>query len=70
MRSTPRKDRGGKSPYEIVTGLWPQGPLQSLKERFNPEKRSPVEYVRELNKYLMQIRNEIADQLAARGPQV
>ena len=27
LRSTPRQDRGGKSPFELVTCLRPQGPL-------------------------------------------
>ena len=65
MRSTPRKDRGGKSPHEIVIGLLPQGPLQGVLERFDPEKLSPNSYVTELNKYLAQIKEEVADQLAA-----
>ena len=37
MRSTPREDRQGLSPFEIVTGLRPQGPLDHfffLKPRF------------------------------------
>ena len=37
MCSTPRKDRGNKSPYEIVTGLKPHGPLDAVFERFSPE---------------------------------
>ena len=65
MRSTPRKDRGGKSPYEIVTGLKPQGPLDSVFSKFNRENLSSSVYVRELNKHLGTIRDFIADQLAA-----
>ena len=37
MRSTPRKDRGNKSPYEIVTGLKPQGPLDAVFAKFNQD---------------------------------
>ena len=30
MRCTPRPDRGGYTPYERVTGMRPQGPLDRL----------------------------------------
>ena len=63
MRSTPRKDRGNKSPYEIVTGLKPQGPFDAVFEKFNPDKQTPSVYVNELNKYLGTIKNHIAEQL-------
>ena len=65
MRSAPRRDRGGKSLYEIVTGLKPQGPLDAVFAKFNQENLSPSVYVRELNKYLSKIRDQIFDQLAA-----
>ena len=65
MRSTPRKDRNNKSPYEIVTGLKPQGPFDSVFEKFSPDKQTPSVYVNQLNKYLGKIRDHIALQLDA-----
>ena len=65
MRSTPRKDRGNKSPYEIVTGLIPQGPLDAVFARFSPESLTPSTYVNKLNEYLGQIRDQIARALDA-----
>ena len=65
MRSTPRKDRGGRSPYELVTGMKPQGPMQHVLDRFNPKKMSANSYVTELNKFISQVHEEISELLAA-----
>ena len=55
----------GKSPYEIVTGFKPQGPLDSVFAKLNQEDLPHSVYVREFNKHLATIRDHIADQLAA-----
>ena len=45
MRATPRSDRGGKSPFELVTGLLPQGPLDHLFRKLNDKVVDPAGYV-------------------------
>ena len=65
MRATPRADRGGKSPYDIVTGLRPQGPLEDVFAKLSPETLSPSEYVTELCKYTAKIQSEVHAQLEA-----
>ena len=64
MRSTPHKDRGNQSPYEIVIGLVPQGPLDAVLEKISPEKLSPSDYVKKLNDYLGAIPSQIAERFA------
>ena len=65
MRATPRSDRDGKSPYEIVTGLKPQGPLNAVFERVRPINQSITEYVTELNRSLSGIRDGVAAAISA-----
>ena len=65
MRSTPRKDRNNKSPFEIVTGMKPQGPLDALFARFSPDVLSPSTYVNKLNEYLGTIWEQVASSLDA-----
>ena len=48
VRSTPRADKGGFSPYELVTGLKPHGPLHQVFERFNDIHQIPGTYMRDL----------------------
>ena len=65
MRATPRADRDGKSPFEIITGLRPQGPLSEVFSRLSPEKRTPSDYVNELCAYTKKIYEQISTQLEA-----
>ena len=53
MRATPRADRGGKSPYEIVMGMVPQGPLASLFEKVNSTR------VADIGGYVDQLRQSL-----------
>ena len=45
---TPKKALGGLSPYTVVTGLQPRGPLANVLQDVNGETVSPDEYVKEL----------------------
>ena len=67
MRATPRSDRGDKSPYELVTGLIPQGPVASFIERCESAKlpTDPTSYVAELVANLKTIREDVQHQLEA-----
>jgi len=65
MRATPRADRDGKSPYEIITGTRPQGPLEEVFSKLSPSKQTPSEYVRELSKYTERIQGRVHAQLEA-----
>jgi len=65
MRATPREDREGKSPYELVTGLKPQGPLARVFARINPQVLTPSSYVKELCDHLQQVQQAVADNLSA-----
>ena len=65
IRATPRRDKGHKSPYEIVTGLKPQGPIDHVLKRVSEQQLvSPDEYVSELQKCLKSIHATIADSIA------
>ena len=65
MRATPREDRNGKSPYELVTGMKPQGPLSRVFEKVSSKTLSPHEYVRDLCAHLESIQKGVALQLSA-----
>ena len=52
MRATPRRDLGGRSPYEIVTGMRPQGPLETLLGKRSSKSFTPTEYVDDLRESL------------------
>ena len=60
MRATPRADLGGRSPYELITGLRPQGPLTTLFEKMNAKTVTPSEYVQGLQKNLEAIQKQVA----------
>ena len=66
MRSTPRADRCGKSPYEIVTGLIPQGPIDELFAK-NTDTRfvDPSSYVAALHENLEHVHTLVREQLEA-----
>ena len=66
MRSTPRADRCGKSPYEIVTGLIPQGPIDELfAKHANTRFVDPGSYVAALHENLKHIHTCVREQLEA-----
>ena len=44
LRCIPREDRMGRSPYEIVTGLRPQGISQHLFEKLKGKTINPNSY--------------------------
>ena len=62
IRATPQPDRGGKSPYELVTGMLPQGPLDRIMEKLtNKKSLTPDEYVNSLRQSLKTMHETIAD---------
>ena len=52
IRAAPRADRDGHSPYELVTGLKPQGPLSLVFEKSSNRTLSGSEYIRDLGLHL------------------
>ncbi len=65
MRATPRGDRDGKRPLEIITGLKPQGSLNRIFEKVSNSALAPSEHVRDLCKYLERTQSNVAIQLSA-----
>ena len=66
MRSTPRDNRCGKSPYEIMTGLIPQGPIDELfAKHANTRFVDPGSYVAALHENLKHIHTCVREQLEA-----
>ena len=65
LRATPRTDRDGQSPYEIVTGLQPQGPLHGVFARTSTTTLSPHEYVRDLVTHLKTIQDGVSATIVA-----
>jgi hypothetical protein len=65
LRATPRQDRDGQSPYEIVTGLQPQGPLHGVFAKTSTTTLSPHEYVRDLVSHLKKIKDGVASTIVA-----
>lgn len=61
----PRADLGGRSPYEVITGLRPQGPLTTLFEKMKVKTVTPSEYVKGLQENLQHIQEKIALSYAA-----
>ena len=49
MRCSPQPDRAGYSPYELVTGLRPQGPSDRLWSQTATKLADPASYVTELH---------------------
>ena len=64
LRATPREDRGGRSAFELVTGMRPQGPLSALFERFSDRVLSTEEYVKDLQRHLRVIQEHVQLQLS------
>ena len=66
MRSTPRADRCGKSAFEIVTGLIPQGPIDELfSKRAGTRFVDPGSYVAAPHANLEQVHAAVREQLEA-----
>ena len=60
LRATPRADRGGKSPYELVCGLVPQGPVDALFRKVGSTKTlSPGSYISGLRDNLQKIHDDV-----------
>ena len=66
LRATPRADRGGHSPYELVTGLVPQGPLNELFRKIGGAKvQNPSDYVADLQRHLKGVYDCVSVQLSS-----
>ena len=66
MRSTPRADRDGKSPYEIVCGLVPQGPVRDFFAKTRGTRfMDPASYVASLHENLEKVHDQISQQMEA-----
>jgi len=65
LRATPRSDRGGRSPFELVTGLQPQGPLSTVFAKINDTALAAACYVRDLQPHLKGIRDGVTLQLTS-----
>ena len=63
MRCSPQPNRCGYSPYELVTGLKPQGPLDRLWKRFEVKSIDPTTYVSQLTECMQSIYETIATQI-------
>ena len=59
MRATPRADRDGRSPFEIVTGLKPQGPLQRIFQNVTRDTLSPSAYIKDLTQHLQKVHESV-----------
>ncbi len=59
----PRADPAGRSPYEIVTGLRPQGPIARLFEQQRGVKLTVAGYVGALHEALESVHKQIRDGL-------
>ena len=65
LRATPlpREDRGGLSPYELVTGMKPQGPLHELFAKTGGTVLGAEGYVRGLQEHLENVHDVVKAQL-------
>ena len=59
----PCEDRGGLSPYELVTGLKPQGPLHELFAKTGGTVLGAEGYVRGLQEHLEKVHDVVKAQL-------
>lgn len=64
MRATPRSDRMGRSPFELVAGLKPHGAKSFYFRKFGGKTISPTGYVATLQEYLAHVHGLIREQLA------
>ena len=65
MRATPRGDRDGRSPFEIITGLKPQGPLQRIFQRMSRDTMAPSAYIRDLTAHLKSVHDSVRTYMSA-----
>ena len=66
MRATPRPDRGNRSPYEMVCGLIPQGPIDALMAKLDRTRTlDPSSYVAGLVENLKHIHEAVGMRLSA-----
>ena len=66
MRSTPRADRCGKSPYELICGMLPQGPISPLLAKLQGAKTlTPHSYVASLRDSLQSLHETVQWSLRA-----
>ena len=65
MRATPRADRDGRSPFEIITGLKPQGPLNRVFDRVRDVTLAANDYVKDLTKHLERVQQGVEAYLSA-----
>jgi hypothetical protein len=66
MRATPLSYRGNRSPYEIITGMLPQGPIDEVFRRLEPGKSlDPGSYVRDLVDNLASVHRVVGAELKA-----
>ncbi len=65
MRATPRADREGRSPFELVTGLKPQGPLQRIFGKMSRETMSPSSYIQDLCQHLKSVHDGVRTFISA-----
>jgi len=64
MRATPVSYRGDRSPFEIITGMLPQGPIDEVFRRLEPGKAlDPGSYVRDLVDNLASIHKVVGQEL-------
>jgi len=63
LRASPRPSRGGFSPYELVTGLKPQGPLDKLWKRTDVQQVDPGTYVSQLVEQMSKIQEQVKLQI-------
>ena len=60
VRSTPCRELNGRTPFEVVTGLKPQGPLHELFHRVESTHLMTIDsYVRSLQEELRKIHSEV-----------
>ena len=66
LRATPLRNRSWKSPFEIITGMLPQGPIEDVFRRLEPGKfLDPGSCVRDLVDNLGTIHETIAKEMKA-----
>ena len=59
LRATPRAELGHRSPYEVITGLRPQGPMDALLARMSAKTLSAADYVSDLRRHITDLHREV-----------
>ena len=68
LRAIPREDRQGRSPFELVTGLKPQGLSDSLFRKIGGRSLNPAGYVAILQSYLHRVHSLVKTNSKASWP--